>query len=180
MIKRGSDEDLVEKTEDLTSQFAYYSLSRSFRGQNISYSISCSDADGLPSPCDGFAEIEPQVRTYDREIEVLGSTVTLLGFFVIEPTMLFFSNTLLYVYFPEKEVYKSIDLRDANFSQSLPVRYFMRSLTDDEGQVTNYMVYQNEQHLLGISLVYSTASFRNLELLKESQNFYIAEDTLYI
>ncbi len=56
--------------------------------------------------------VETSSYNYQQDIEILGSSVNLIGFFVIDPAMLFFANDLMYVYFPDQEVFRTYDILD--------------------------------------------------------------------
>ena len=69
------------------SDSAEYSLSRVFKGHNISYGIQCLDMPD--SDCKGVAATNQQFFTHQTDIEVLSNKIPLKGFFIIEPYMIF-------------------------------------------------------------------------------------------
>jgi hypothetical protein len=57
--------------------------------------------------CQNLVRWNPQSRIFSREIEVLGSNVKLIGFFNLDPALLFFDTNYLHVYFPEDLTYET-------------------------------------------------------------------------
>jgi hypothetical protein len=98
--------------------------------------------------------------------------VKLLGFFVVEPAILFFDEKFLNVYFPDHRDFHSCAIFES--LQINPMLYFMNKIIDEKtGSITNFLLYQEDDYRFGITMIFSKETYPEIAKFKEIPNNFI-------
>lgn len=111
------------------------------------------------------------MQIFNKSLEFLGSSMELLGFFVIDPVLMFFDQSFINVYNPYEDDIHKLEIEKL-FTDFKPYKYFMRPFT--AGKITTYLLLcQDKSMKIYLTYMYSYESY-TLQTLDEERHLNIA------
>eukprot|EP00347_Sterkiella_histriomuscorum_P022879 403336815 len=174
-----------------------YSLLSNIHGQDVHYSLTClrqnikevmeqSDItvsqetiiSQYKTECSNI-ELSSRIKAFYQSLEFLGSSIQLLGFYVLDPVMIFFDRKYINLIVPSQHETLKYEV-ESIFKGFLPHQFFMKPIFMD-GEIAFYLLLCQDTTLkVQLTYAYTKAQADEYLLNQDMKNFLNMENQLFI